>query len=369
VSSFVSAVGAQSAGALDKLVTVAFSLGWYLSMLCDEHPVMEARGGDLAGADETESVNVCLRHVQVACKKLDAIVDATGQKPLNTATLAAAILNDDTTGRYGPADRLHVEAFSILSAVDFRLGRAYRLGRDMRGLTTRPPGAGTLKQRLSDAAVAPIVAALDDLSSALAPHAGHAVRASLVEWNASVEGDGTPKEVQDAVAPETPQTWALLRRQGQLWRALLANEKLATDMLEIADYLDAAQRLSVRMRSIAWRLLRDFPVLVAVVLVLFCGGIAVMLATDNTATAAAGAGAILTSLGLSWKGVGSALGRLARQVQDPLWGAEIDHAVTRAVTLLKPQQHRDTSHERRRYAVALEQQPSRVDPSGPIKPE
>jgi hypothetical protein len=136
---------------------------------------------------------------------------------------------------------------------------------------------------------------------------------------------------------------------------VLSGEKSAKEMLEIADYLDAAQRLSVRMRSVAGRLLRTFPVLVAAVLVLFVGGIAAMLATNSAATAAAGAGAILTSLGLSWKGIGSALGRLARQVEDPLWGAEIDHAVTRAITLLKPQAARDASHERQRFAAALKQ--------------
>lgn len=56
---------------------------------------------------------------------------------------------------------------------------------------------------------------------------------------------------------------------------------------------------------------------------------------------------------MSWKGIGGALGRLARNVEEPLWGAEIDHAVTRAITLLKPQEDRDASHERQRFAIAL----------------
>ncbi|HEX8158728.1 MAG TPA: hypothetical protein VF526_15190 [Solirubrobacteraceae bacterium] len=355
VSGFVAAVGDEPPDATDELVGAAFSLGWYLGALCGEHSVVDTLAGDFAGIDEVESINVCLRYVQVGCTKLTKIVEATGQRPFDAEDLAAAIEKSAETGRSAPAHQLHLEAFSILSAVDFRLGRAYRLGRDMLWLTARPPSAEKLKDRLSDMAVAPIVAALDDLSSALPPHAGHSVRASLVEWNGSVEGDGTAKEVQDAVAPDNPRTWALLRRQGQLWRAVLSGEKSAKEMLEIADYLDAAQRLSVRMRSVAGRLLRTFPVLVAAVLVLFVGGIAAMLATNSAATAAAGAGAILTSLGLSWKGIGSALGRLARQVEDPLWGAEIDHAVTRAITLLKPQAARDASHERQRFAAALKQ--------------
>jgi hypothetical protein len=358
VSGFVSGVAGQSADTTDGLVAAAFSLGWYLGILCGEHSVMDTLAGEFAGVDETESINVCLRYVQVDCTKLAKPIETTGQRPFDAAELAAAIRTAAETDRSAPAHRLHLEAVSILSAVDFRLGRAYRLGSDMLGLTGRPAGAEKLKDRLSDRAVAPIVAALDDLSSALPPHAGHAVRASLVEWNGSVEGDGTAKEVQDAVAPDNARTWAMLRRQGQLWRALLSGDKSATEMLEIADYVDAAQRLFLRMRSIVGRLLRSFPVLVAAVLILFVGGIVAMAATHSAATAAAGAGAILTSLGLSWKGIGGTLGRLARQVEDPLWGAEIDHAVTRAITLLKPQADRDASHERQRIAAALERSPT-----------
>jgi hypothetical protein len=354
LAGLVAGVRAESADATAGLVTAAFSLGWYLSVLCRQEPVVDILGCEFSGIDETASVNVCLRHVQVSCTKLHEIVNTTGQSPLEATQLATAVKTGVATDRLGPAGSLHVNAFSILGAVDFRLGRAYRLGRDMLGLTVRQTSGTVLKDRLSDQSVAPIVAMLDDLSSVLPPHAGHAVRASVVEWNGSVEGDGTAKEVQDDVAPDNARTWGLLQRQGQLWRALLSGEKRAADMLEIEDYLDAAQRLSLRMRLIAARLLRDFPALVVTVLALFIGGIVAMVATNNAATAAAGAGAVLTSLGLSWKGIGGALGRLARQVEDPLWGAEIDRAITRAITLLKPQADRDASHERQRFAAALE---------------
>jgi hypothetical protein len=355
VTAFATAVRGASPDPTPGLVATAFSLGWYLGALCEsgDFSVVDAVGGEFAGIDEPESINFCLRQVEVGCTKLRAIVETAGQEPLYAAELAEAIQTRSNGGRAGPAQRLHLKAFSILSAVDFRLGRAYGLGRDMLHLTAAPPSAGTLMQRLSDTSVAPIVATLDDLSSAFPPHAGHAVRASLVEWNLSVEGGGVSKEVQDRVAPEGQATSSLLRRQGQLWRAVLSGEKSGRDMLEIGDYIDAAQRLSTRMRAIAGRGLREFPGLVAAVVLLFCGGIALMVLTDNAATAAAGAGGVLASLGLTWKGVGGALGRLARQVEDPLWGAELDQGITRAITLLKPLENRDVSAERRRFALAL----------------
>ena len=157
-----------------------------------------------------------------------------------------------------------------------------------------------------------------------------------------------------------PDPWARLRRQGQLWRAVLAGEKACQDMLEIPDYLEAAKEASGRVRAIARRCVRDFPVLVALVLLLFFGGIALIVILNDGAGAAAGAGAILASLGLSWKGVGGVLGRLARQLEEPLWGAEMDRAITRTITLIRRQDEgaRDASKARRHLADALATRPS-----------
>ena len=58
-----------------------------------------------------------------------------------------------------------------------------------------------------------------------------------------------------------------------------------------------------------------------------------LVAPNGASDTAAGLSGVLAALGLTWKGVGTALGKLASQVEAPLWGAEVDGAVTAAITL------------------------------------
>jgi hypothetical protein len=241
----------------------------------------------------------------------------------------------------------------VLSATDFRISKAYAVGRALMNLTTPPGREASLATQLSTTAAAPLAADIDDLSSALAPHAGHSVRASLLEWQRSVAGPA---------APEARETWLALARQGELWRALLTGEKLGRDMLEIDDYIDAADRLTRRMREVAVRLLKRFPEVVAAVVLLFVVGVVIIAVTDSAAAIAAGAGTILASLGLSWRGLGKSLGELGGKLEQPLWGAELDIAITQAITLLERQDGRDASSERREVAVALAGQSATVGP-------
>jgi hypothetical protein len=233
--------------------------------------------------------------------------------------------------------------------VDSRLGKAYGLGRAVLNLTTRPAAGATLAAQLAPERVAPVAAALDDMSTALPPHAGHSVRASLEQWRVSVAS-------KSSVAPEADTTWHQLARQGELWRALLSGEKAGTDMLEIDDYVEAADRLAKRFRSVARHVLRRFWGMALLIVVLFVGGIVLaLLDTRSSAAVVVGAGTILASFGLSWKGIGRALGQLTGKLERPLWGAELDTAITAAITLLAREDagRRDTSQHRREVAVAL----------------
>jgi hypothetical protein len=67
----------------------------------------------------------------------------------------------------------------------------------------------------------------------------------------------------------------------------------------------------------------------------------------------AGAGTILASLGLTWRGPGRSVGTLAAKLERPLWGAELDTAVKQAITVLPREKGRDTTERRRKVAVAL----------------
>jgi hypothetical protein len=343
------AVKSLRGGDAEVDVAVAVGLGWYLAALVHPGRVVEsaaAARGDLTGLAalaEGQVLDFCQSQVEVAFVRLRALVRNAGLELPALEELRDCLESD---ARRRAASHVDNRTLAVLGAVDFRLGKAYGVGRALLNLTTRPAPDATLAQHLTEARVAPVAAAIDDLGSALAPHAGHSVRASIHEWRMSVE-------TRSRVAPEQHETWLALARQGELWRALLANEKSGLDMLEIDDYLDAADRLSKRMRTMGRRLLRQFPEVVIGVVALFAIGVALVVVTDSAAAIVAGAGTILASVGLTWRGAGRSLGGLAGKLEQPLWGAELDTAITQAITLLEREEGRDAAAERRGMAVAL----------------
>jgi hypothetical protein len=352
----VAAVRQQEASTAEGHVATAIALGWYLAALAHPGDVTRtaaAARGDLAGPAEPSSTTALAFfrcHVEVAYARLEELVQRARLSLPDLEALGECIDAGKDADRRTVAAELDGGVLAVLSAVDFRLSKAYALGRGLMNLTSRPSADTTLAEHLAAERVAPIVADIDDLSSALAPHAGHSVRASLVEWRASIR-EGS------RVAPETPETWLCLARQGELWRALLTGEKQGLHMLEIEDYVDAAERLSRRMRTVALRLVKRFPEVVVAVVVLFAAGVSLIAFTNSEAAVVAGAGSVLASLGLTWRGVGRSLGSLAGKLERPLWGAELDAAITQAITLLEREEGRDVAKERRDVAVALAGEP------------
>jgi hypothetical protein len=333
-------------------IATALSLGWYLAALA--HPadvLVTAAGarGDLtgsAGVSDDVVLAFCRQHVEVALTRLKSVLEEAAPEDVRLTELRECVASAEAAARREAAEELDGRLVAIFSAVDFRLSKAYTVGRGLMNLTSTPPGDRKLADHLSAAAMAPLVADIDDLSSALPPHAGHSVRDSLIEWRASVR-------TSSRVAPDEPGTWKQLARQGELWRAMLVGEKSGRDMLEIQDYLDAADRLSRKLRSLTLKFLSRFPEIVVVVLILLAGGIALILFTDSEATVLAGAGSVLAALGLTWRGVGRSLGGLASKLEQPLWGAELDTAIRQAITLLAREEERDVTKTRRDVAVAL----------------
>ncbi len=349
----ISAVREQERSSADRQVSASVALGWYLAALAHPGKVTETaaavRGATmgLGALSEGQMLAYCQDHVAVAFAKLRDVVDKAAALPAEElAKLGDCIKSAEDDARREAAGAVDAKVLSALSATDFRLGKAYGIGAALMNLTTRPPEQADLKAHLDDARIAPIVAAIDDLSSALPAHAGHGVRESLREWQKSVV-DNSP------VAPDEPATWLQLGRQGELWRAVLAGEKSGRDLLEIEDYVDAADRLSKRMRGVAFRLVKQFPAVCILIVALFIGGVLLVTLTDSEAAIVPGAGTILASLGLTWRGMGRTLGALASKLERPLWGAELDIAVTQAITLLAREEGRDITTERRKVATDL----------------
>ena len=94
---------------------------------------------------------------------------------------------------------------------------------------------------------------------------------------------------------------------------------------------------------------------------------------DDSGTIVAGAGALLASFGLTWKGIGGSLGAIGGKVEIQLWGAELDTAIADAITLLpspitRPRTLRHPpqrgQHRRRQLAT----QASAVAPAATLRP-
>jgi hypothetical protein len=113
------------------------------------------------------------------------------------------------------------------------------------------------------------------------------------------------------------------------------------------------------MRRVVRRFLLRFPLLTVLIVLLFCGGVGLiayaLLAQENvTSTVVAGLGGILTSAGLTWRGIGGSVGKLVGSMERPLWGAALDLVITEAITLHPaPSAKKDPARERRELAIAV----------------
>jgi hypothetical protein len=329
----------------DPRVAAAFALGWQIAVLYRPErrrratPAHEVDLPGIGRLDELEFMELGLAQVQVAIAKLH---DPVAQSGLTLPDLPSVRTRLREAGgekaRRQLIREMHVQLTASLGAVDFRLGKAYGLARALADSCRNPTTTAELRAEFGETRIATLVAWLDDLSSAFPAHAGHSVRESLRHWQRWASRPG--EQAADA------DVWPLLRRQGDLWRALLSGEKLGVDMLEVDNYLDAADRAFDQMRSLVGRFVRRFPVIVIFSALLFLGGVALIVVGASSASVVAGLGGILASVGLTWRGVGGSLGRLIGQLERPLWGAALDAAITEAITLTPNADEHDRSGRR-----------------------
>ncbi|MEX1142227.1 MAG: hypothetical protein WD993_10845 [Thermoleophilaceae bacterium] len=227
---------------------------------------------------------------------------------------------------------LHITLLRILTATDFRYGKAYGLGRALHD-TCRVSAGEDLEAQLNPHRVANLRDWLIDLKTALPPHTGEAVDQSLQQWVTWLEGiDGDAKA--DLAHGEIKLVRDALRRQGRAWRACLSGEKHATDTLTPKDYIRAASDLYRNalelFASLPWRLKWGAPIAVVVTLIL----VGVASFTSSGVAVAGSLGALAGVLGISWAGARETIGAAASKLRHPLWGAALDGAAAAAITQL-----------------------------------
>jgi multisubunit Na+/H+ antiporter MnhC subunit len=264
----------------------------------------------------------------------DAVRTETEKSPPDPGAIRKAILD------------LHIAVLVQLTAADYRLGKAYGLGRALADTCAPVHGDETehrraLARHLDPYRALVIEGWLDDLKTVLPAHAGQGVVDSLQRWERWAGAPGL------ATADPTAVTSTLYRlhRCGQRWRAILSGEKAATDLLEVSDYVNAARGTLARAAAMAWALALRLWAPLAVALVLVGIGIWLIIANHSTAQVLAGLGTIAGGLGITWRSAAGSLEHLSLDLVRPLWEAQIDAAVA---TRLTPVPQRDYLPESQR---------------------
>jgi predicted membrane protein len=158
------------------------------------------------------------------------------------------------------------------------------------------------------------------------------VAATLWDW-CRWAADNTP------AAGKSPQVTGLetipdrLRRQGQIWRALLGGERKPTDVLLIGNYVDAAADILRKYWTLTSQVLaKSWPTAVFSVLVIALAVAVFFVVERFVGNTAAAVGAALGALGISWATIVAAVKGALNEVEKALWQTEITAAIGLAIS-------------------------------------
>ena len=322
----------------DPALLAAFGLGWhvaelYAARLDAAKPAYPPLPPDLPGLGDLrdwEKVELSVRQARSALGLL--------APTCSPSTLTMPSLPDALAGHGGAANEedlrtavhaFHLELLLTLTAVDFRLGKAYGLGRALADTTLLPTPSEpeSFTQTFDRFRIRTLTDWLDDLKTALPDNAAVATSRSLQAWVDWVERVGPAAGGEDVARA--------LHSQGRIWRSLLSGEKSATDLLSFGDYLDAARGLINHTTRLARDFLRTAWREVAVVVLLGAAALALGLVfLSGSSRVATVVLTFLGWLGLSWKGVSGSLGKALARVEPYLWSTELEAAIAAAALRL-----------------------------------
>jgi hypothetical protein len=318
----------------------SFSLGWQMAQLYRK-PTRITAPAETAASDGLPGLSGLVggRRAEISVLEIEAALHSLAEQfkaaeievPSTEAlreAMTAPKAGQSNDGIKVKVRELHTTILGRLTAVDFRLGKAYGLGRAL-AETCFVEAFADLEGKFNEYRVGQMQEWLADLSSALPAHGGRATSLSIEQWM-----EWAHAQDEASWATGASEAKRALTRQSKLWRALLSGEKQGTDMLGITDYTDAADRLVTQAKKVIEALLARYKYflspLAAVVLVV----ILVAAFNPSASSAVVAIGTAAAALGVSWKGIGSMLAGLGKQLQKPLWNAELDQAIAEAITVL-----------------------------------
>lgn len=371
----------------DVSVTRAFDLGWNLCLLytSGESPERPAyaqpppRLPSPSRFSESQRSLIRLSQVRSSIDHLDRRFPTreAGGSPFGAAgvqidalmpAVGAAVFGGDPRVNICQA---HLHLAEALSVSDPRLAKAYHLGCDLAYTCYAPHDLPSLKEQFKRKRIAQLGEALADLTSLLPEHAGRAVRLSCSEWQrwvkgSQIEDSGGSSETrrgdersrarigrqQFDWPQDGEEVLRALRRQGEIWRALLSGEKHGEEMLELQAYFATGARALKN----AFRLLRGLLLPIAIALLFLAIGAWLLVKDEGAAATAAGLVTVAGAVGITWKGILGGLGSVVAKVQGPVWGAALDEEIATSITCL-PKGAKEVSARPEQAAPASGPQP------------
>jgi len=362
-----------SEDALKSWVRSAFALGWHVAELSYLEDLPAQSGHRLRPLGGLESDT----RRRLLSAQISADLDALGLErsgPVRPLRVAGE-LDDRKLDPIGQLDEIHIPLGSEqelndlhlaillrLTVKDFELGKAYSLGTglgqtvlaayekvrpDSNGPPSMEEARAQLRMVFTHELVLELWSYIKDLKSRFPPYAADPVAATLWDW--CKWAAMTPRTTRGSLKTESGDMVAnRLRRQGQLWRALLSGERKPTDCLLFANYVDAASDLLRKYWKLAGRVLaRRFG---TVLLVIIAAGlalatlVAIQRFANNLGASIVG---VLAALGVSGAGVVAALKRALSQIETALWETEITAAIAVAISQL-PEMPQDSAIQKLR---------------------
>lgn len=326
-------------------VSLAFAVGWQMAEVfhgpipVQRPSILQAAPDHLPGLSGLHELQITDLHIDQVTHGLDQLLD-----PADTE-VQQALANVRThlpagSGQEGEIliliANLHLAILSALTVADFRLGKAYGLGRALAETDLLPRAAiitenrfNVYRAKFAGPRLKNIYTWLADLKTVLPNHASYAVSSSLAQWETWVS-----HATAESFGPESN---LILGRQAEQWRALLSGERDAEDFLTANSYVDAAKGLSNQLGRTIGAFIsryRGTVVLVLLAIVALIGGfIAGSVLTGNTKLLWGTPAALIGLLG-GWKAISGTLGKGLKAVEPRLWQSELDEAVAKGALIL-----------------------------------
>jgi len=353
---------------LKVIVPLCFQLGWTMAILYTDGPAFSGGSDQLCSThelDRANRTNLEMTRLVALVKRLKNAYPDIFKPDLATAktawwqagspgpTPAAQDCEARRQALHGELPKLNLTLLTELAKCGTEAELGYQVGRSLRDTVLPPaldsytssPEAERLARRLRRDRVEILQEWLTTLAAQFPQHAATIVSTSLGRWSdlaqVALRDDGPGRlkhaKVTDAKDQAAQAMAPRLLQQGDIWFGLLVGTE-TTDALRTPEAIAAAGDATVRRSlRIIWNVTRHYWWAIAFILVL-AGAIitfAIFLLGD--------AGKVFTSiatvaaaLGISWKGIASAIPRVAGEAGRPIFETEEVEAMAWSVTILPP---------------------------------